>query len=239
MLKILHVTDLHGHKPYYQWIHEQSENYDVICLTGDFVGSANHFSLQNNKNDQQIFVTKWLEKMTLPVFVCSGNHDVMTEVYNEQNFNLNDFDSNIDDADDYANPYSFDEELAEIERCTWLNSLSNKNIYADNAIHTIKRVTFGVIPYHYDGLLSRFIDCDILLHHEPPAKTATAIQEGEDFGNLKLYKALKDKLLSPDYVLSGHVHHPNSHSTKMYKTIIYNPGARFNSSIPNHKVLTL
>jgi Icc-related predicted phosphoesterase len=244
MLKILHVTDLHGNKAYYKWVKEQSTNFDVICISGDLIGSANLSSSYNNNSfDEQKQVTQWLEEMMLPVFICSGNHDVITDDDNLYDLNLNDFDSSIDDTDGDFNSSefsdSFNDEIEEEGRCTWLNEIKNKNIRADNSIETINGVTFGVVPYHYNGLLSHFSGCNIVLHHEPPAHTATAIQEGEDFGNIKLYEALKSHLLSPDYILCGHVHHPNSYSSKINKTIIYNPGVDSNSEIPNHRVITL
>jgi Icc-related predicted phosphoesterase len=65
------------------------------------------------------------------------------------------------------------------------------------------------------------------------------MQDGADWGNSKLYQALKNKIISPDYVLCGHVHHPNKTSSRINKTVIFNPGADFTKKIPKHRILVL
>ena len=233
MLKILHVTDLHSHKPFYKWVAEQSNQYDVICISGDLIGYTKHQIDDDTVFEQQQFVIQWLEAMIKPVFVCSGNHDVINSEESDLNFNLDDFDSGIDDTDNWE----VNEEPVSAERCMWLNNFNNKNIYADNSIITIEGVTFGVVPYNYSGDMSQFKQCDILVHHEPPAKTNTAIQNGSDWGSEELYQALKTHVISPRFVLSGHVHHPNNKISTINRTTIYNPGADFSQNIPKHKVL--
>ena len=96
-----------------------------------------------------------------------------------------------------------------------------------------------MVPYNNNNGLSRFNLCNILIHHEPPAHTATAIQQGEDFGNDELYYALKNKTISPDYVLCGHVHSPDKNRVSIHKTIICNPGASFNDTVPNKNELQI
>jgi len=174
--------------------------------------------------------------MVIPTFVCSGNHDASSDSYNLQNLNLNDFDSSIDDED---NIDMYEDDPFETERCTWLNNIANNNVFTDNCIQTIQGVTFGVVPYNNKNGLFQFESCHVLLHHEPPTHTATAIQEGEDFGNDELYYALKNRTISPDYVLCGHVHSPDKNRVSINKTIICNPGASFNYTIPNKNELQI
>lgn len=50
-LTILHVTDLHFYKPYYQWILEQIGSFDVLCITGDLIGEM-HPSARTSKTRQ-------------------------------------------------------------------------------------------------------------------------------------------------------------------------------------------
>jgi len=38
-MKILHVTDLHFNKKWFEWILEVQDDYDVVCITGDFLDS--------------------------------------------------------------------------------------------------------------------------------------------------------------------------------------------------------
>ena len=100
--------------------------------------------------------------MTKPVFVCSGNHDVINDIESDLTLSLEDFDSSIDEADSW----DINDEPVDIVRCTWLNGFSHENVYADNTIHTIKGTIFGVVPYNYNDSLAQFTHCDVLLHHE-------------------------------------------------------------------------
>jgi Icc-related predicted phosphoesterase len=36
-MKILHTTDLHFTKHWFEWISDQQQSYDVFCITGDFL----------------------------------------------------------------------------------------------------------------------------------------------------------------------------------------------------------
>lgn len=237
MSRILHVSDLHSHKPFYQWILEQSNKYDILCISGDLIGSNDQEYPQGltpnslRSMDEQInFVLQWLEKLTKPTFICSGNHDVESDL-NELDFDLNCFTNNIDDIDEWE----IDVDYYKGEACSWFSQIKNKKVYSDNAIETINGICFGVIPYQYSGSLERFKRCDIILHHEPPQKTQTAIQNGIDLGSYELYLALKSKEIVPKYLLCGHVHNPNQTEAKINLTRIYNPGIKFTQAIPCYK----
>ncbi|WP_320036036.1 metallophosphoesterase family protein [Halarcobacter sp.] len=80
-MKILHTTDLHFNKNWFEWLIKQQNNYDVFCITGDF--------LEDSKNEtllEQIeWITNWMKKFKKPLFICSGNHDI-EELENEDWF---------------------------------------------------------------------------------------------------------------------------------------------------------
>lgn len=77
-MKILHATDLHFTKKWFDWIEQQQSNFDVCCITGDFLESSKEETLQ-----QQIeWITNWMKRFKKPLFVCSGNHDI-EELENE------------------------------------------------------------------------------------------------------------------------------------------------------------
>ena len=71
-MKILHTTDLHFNKHWFKWISSQEENYDVICITGDFLDDRKEETLL----EQITWVSNWLKSFKKPIFVCSGNHDI-------------------------------------------------------------------------------------------------------------------------------------------------------------------
>lgn len=110
----------------------------------------------------------------------------------------------------------------------WLDNCSKVNLYLDNRKPKINGVRFGVMPY-LDVNYSRFYDCEILLTHVPPKHTLTA-QEGDtdnftDWGDEELYEMLKHRILSPKYLLCGHVERPLQTTDTIGKTKIINPGA--------------
>ena len=87
MLKILHITDLHGHQSFYEWVKAQSQHYDVFYISGDLIGNTPSMKTQLSTDfDQMHFVIQWLEQITIPVFICSGNHDVINGSSDELNF---------------------------------------------------------------------------------------------------------------------------------------------------------
>lgn len=70
-MRILLTGDLHFNKQHFQWLSEQQDNYDCLCLTGDFVdGHLDDFDSQTQ------WISEWLEGLRITTFVCSGNHDL-------------------------------------------------------------------------------------------------------------------------------------------------------------------
>jgi Icc-related predicted phosphoesterase len=71
-MKIFHATDLHFNKNFFHQISSLKEDFDVFCLTGDFLDSSIDISL-----DKQVdWIKKWMKEFQKPLFVCSGNHDI-------------------------------------------------------------------------------------------------------------------------------------------------------------------
>lgn len=81
-MKILHTTDLHFNKHWFLWIANQQDNYDVFCITGDFLEDLKEETLL----EQIDWITQWMKNFRKPLFVCSGNHDI-EELDNEDWFN--------------------------------------------------------------------------------------------------------------------------------------------------------
>jgi len=72
-MKILHCTDLHCSQDAMAWITERQAEYDVICLTGDFLDDREDTEIDRAVQVRQILA--WFESLTPSLFVCSGNHD--------------------------------------------------------------------------------------------------------------------------------------------------------------------
>lgn len=112
----------------------------------------------------------------------------------------------------------------------WLDEI--EGIYSDNSIEEIDKVKFGCAPYHKPNY-EMFKECDILLSHLPPARTPTAIgPNGDDYGSRKLYYVIGKGIISPKFILSGHIHNPMQTGYKLKDTVIYNPGCDKDSKRP-------
>jgi Icc-related predicted phosphoesterase len=73
-MKILHVTDLHYQKKQFEWVAQNANQYDVVCISGDFCSIWHEEPLE----DQIQWIKEWLERLPRDVdfIICSGNHDV-------------------------------------------------------------------------------------------------------------------------------------------------------------------
>ena len=63
-MRILHTTDFHFKKGWFSWIEEQQSNFDVFCITGDFLESSHEETLQ----EQIEWISSWMKKFYKPLF---------------------------------------------------------------------------------------------------------------------------------------------------------------------------
>ena len=126
--------------------------------------------------------------------------------------------------------------------CSWLTDIKSEKICRDNQIKTINEIKFGCIPY-LGADLSQFHDCDVLVTHVPPLKTATSqtMLSGrlKDLGDEDLYNALKERIICPRYILCGHVEKPSANRDRIFGVEIINPGAQHKLSVPNHQIIVI
>lgn len=71
-MKLLHTTDLHFNKKWFEWIKQQQDNFDFFCISGDFLESSEPETLQ----EQMEWIISWIKRFEKPLFTCSGNHDI-------------------------------------------------------------------------------------------------------------------------------------------------------------------
>jgi len=78
-MRILHVADIHYRLDWFEWISQQSSNYDVLVVAGDLL---NMFPCENTPLERQAHVVRdWLKTLLKPAVVCTGNHDTwMTDL---------------------------------------------------------------------------------------------------------------------------------------------------------------
>ncbi len=133
-------------------------------------------------------------------------------------------------------------DLDEFAECDWLTSLKSKKICVDDQIIGFSGLTFGCVPY-LGADFSYFSGCDVLLTHVPPVKTTTSqsIVDGilRDWGDDGLFHALKERVISPRYILCGHVENPSANRDSLFGVEIINPGALHGSFVPKHKIIEI
>ena len=72
MLPILHVSDFHFHRPWFEWTKRVAKKFSAVAYTGDFLDSAYP---STPAVEQVAWVTKWCRDFPVPLWVVSGNHD--------------------------------------------------------------------------------------------------------------------------------------------------------------------
>lgn len=102
-------------------------------------------------------------------------------------------------------------DLDDAVECRWLEELENFLVCRDRQTRKFLGMKFGCIPYLGADLADCF-DCDILLTHVPPSDTACSrtMDSGSlaDRGDRELHDALAHKVITPRYLLCGHVEAP-------------------------------
>ena len=68
-MRILHVSDLHYHKPYFEWVAAAAVRFDAIAITGDSLGYL------NQPADQENGLRTWLNRCPVPIFYSRGSYD--------------------------------------------------------------------------------------------------------------------------------------------------------------------
>ncbi|WP_413110296.1 metallophosphoesterase family protein [Thaumasiovibrio sp. DFM-14] len=107
----------------------------------------------------------------------------------------------------------------------WTDSLKMERVFTDGSMTNTTHGIIGCVPYGTVNF-APYKNCKILLHHEPPKGSKTARQNGTDLGNKDLLEALDLGIITPDYLLCGHVHQPKSNGVRRGENlIIVNPGS--------------
>lgn len=71
-LRVLHCSDLHFQKRWFDWIRQQYHLYQAVVISGDLIGRAEGASM----HEQVKWVTQWIANFPgKRLILCSGNHD--------------------------------------------------------------------------------------------------------------------------------------------------------------------
>jgi Icc-related predicted phosphoesterase len=90
-MKLLHTTDLHFNKNWFDFIAKQQNDFDIFCISGDLLESSKEQTIQ----EQIKWLTSWIKEFKKPLFICSRNHDI-------EDFNNNDWLKKISSSNYYS-----------------------------------------------------------------------------------------------------------------------------------------
>ncbi|MFT3870380.1 MAG: metallophosphoesterase family protein [Nibricoccus sp.] len=69
---ILHVTDFHFNKRWFDWLPNNAPPHDLLVMSGDLLNLSDATSQQK----QIDWVSTWINEYPHPMCLCSGNHDL-------------------------------------------------------------------------------------------------------------------------------------------------------------------
>lgn len=199
---MLHVSDIHAHSAWLEWLVKVSSRYGLICITGD---TFNLGAIDTDPAEQIGKVVPYLKRIRAPLAIVSGNHDELP--------------------------------LVGFDSATWLRELRASNVWVDG-----DAFKFGGHSFHCVGWSDPLPGgpvADFWLAHAPPFGIPTSTVAG---GVSHGCESLREQCLSgrgARWILSGHVHSPLAHWSRIRGSLSLNPGRGLHDSIPNHVVIDL
>lgn len=181
----------------------QAPQYDVVCLTGDLLDIFAIYQI----DDQLRVVTTALRRVTIPLALCSGNHD---------SFN--------------APPAP-----PSLHHAAWLGELRRPGVWVDGDAFELGGIKGRCIAWN--APLPAASGREIWLYHAPPARSPLAINQcGGDSGDEILGEICRAGK-GPGLLLCGHQHTPQKWLYRLGRTWCLNPDRSGLASVPNHIIV--
>lgn len=220
-MRVLFVSDIHYSLKQLDWLCGAAAGFDLLVIGGDLLDLGGHADLDT----QIVVIEKYLRRLgvSVPVAVCSGNHDL--------------------DAQSEAGERKAD----------WLQHLDIARVSVDLQSHLAQGHLFSVCSWwdgpESQAEVAAFLAAEaqknirpwIWVYHAPPDGAKTG-WNGKDYsGDAFLSGLLKE--YRPDIVLSGHIHGSPFRAEGQWfdrigETWVFNPG-RQPSSTPAVIVIDL
>ena len=204
-MRIIHTSDFHFRKAWFDWLAQKAGSFDACCLSGDLLDMFK-FGAAKGMVAQVRWVTKWAKVFPSRLYLCSGNHD-----WWEGN--------RI--ADQMADGL-------------WVKGLRRPGVWVDGDADALDGYSILCQPWvgglgriHNTGVPS------IVLAHAPPTGLPVSINcDGNDFGDFETDETHRS-LPAGSLVLSGHVHTPRHWRAERNGVCCFNPGVSSNHE-PNY-----
>lgn len=178
-MRLLHVTDLHHNRRWFDWTAAHASDVDLVCITGDLLDLFP--STDSSLSAQVRYVTDWANAFPGTLALCSGNHDWLP----------------VGDAlpDDQAEG-------------KWVQNLRRHGrVFVDGDDVPMARWRIGCRPWIGAMPVVDLDDPMVLLTHAGLAKSRVACGVDGDLGDEEL-RPIAGRLAPESLVLSGHVHDP-------------------------------
>ena len=241
-MKILIVADLHFRRDWLDWL--SLRKVDLVVIAGDLLDAFSPDGLL----PQMLALSAWSKDFTLPLAVCSGNHDG-----NSRGFAF-DYNETLHLS---ASQKMEAAELVQANR--WMDVLERPGVVVDARSEILTtpagQIVVTTIPFDFcerpldivelwktgATLRKEFRVPWLVLHHEPPADTTVGGTAGDPhlFYQIRAYR--------PDYVASGHFHdqpYRGDFIDRLDESWCLNPGCppvdrKKAAEVPNHILLDL
>lgn len=73
-MRICVTADLHDHQPWFEWLLDAANRFDLVVVAGDLLDGGSRASIPR----QRARVKRWMARFSrtgVPLVLCSGNHD--------------------------------------------------------------------------------------------------------------------------------------------------------------------
>lgn len=206
--EILHTSDFHFRKEWFEWLAKQASNFDACCLSGDLLDMLD-FGTTQGMATQVRWVEKWAKGFPGQLYVCSGNHDWWVE-------------------EKGTNPMADGR---------WIQGLRRPGVWVDGDANAVAGYSILCQPW-VGGLGQIYdagVPSIVLAHAPPTGLPVSCNYEGGDIGDFETDGTLRE-LPAGSLVLSGHVHSPRHWHAERRGILCFNPGVSSHHE-PNHIII--
>ena len=76
---LLHVSDLHGNRAWFDWVAKKAVDENcAVAISGNLIKADAHLG-RGDLMRQVAWIREWVRAVRFPLFLCSGNHDVVVD----------------------------------------------------------------------------------------------------------------------------------------------------------------
>jgi 3',5'-cyclic AMP phosphodiesterase CpdA len=155
-VKLLICSDLHFHRPWFEWLSARSLEFDACCVPGDLLDMFKGATC--GLRQQSRWVRGWLANFPGVIFLSSGNHDFWPK-----------------------DPRCLDND----SEGGWLRKAQRDRVFADGSDTVFSGHRFVCCPWG-STIEPQGDEPVVMLHHQPPDQLAVAAGSSHGSGDADL-----------------------------------------------------